>query len=212
MNATRVSNRAWRKPGMAITIILLGLIALRQGKAAEINYTITGVLTGGWDQLGIFATGKDAMSMGGKPFTLVFTFDDSKGKDDSNKQGSGISGSGRYSGGKAVLTMGAGSYTFGGDKYSGWAVYRSPTLITIVVNEARGSFFDFAPSVDLMIMPANGGTRFGSDWKAPLSTTQVDNQTSCFFIRRLGVPGHEVKGCFDVRKVEVVGPKSWWPF
>jgi hypothetical protein len=66
MNATRVSISAGRRPGMAITFILLALTASRQGKAADVNITITGVLTGGWDQLGIFATGKEAESMGAK--------------------------------------------------------------------------------------------------------------------------------------------------
>jgi hypothetical protein len=198
---------------MAITIILLALTASRQGKAADVNITITGVLTGGWDQLGIFATGKEAQSMGGKPFTLVFTFDDAKGRAHAENRSSSLSGEGPASGAKAVLTMGTGSFTFGDDKFSSWSVYRSPGLISAYVNEKKGSYFNDSPGVDVRIMPAQGSrTQFGADWKAPLSTSTVDNQTSCFFINRHDAPNREVKGCFDVKKVEVAGPRSWWPF
>jgi hypothetical protein len=178
---------------MTITIILLA-ISLRQGKAAEISYTITGVLTGGWDRIGIFFTGKEAQSMGGKPFTLVFTFDDSKRKPDS----SGISGEGANSGAKAVLTIGGVSFTFGGERFSSWSVYRAPAFIGMSLNEAKGSLFDFASAVDSRIMPQ--GPPFPPDWRSPLSRTDIDNQPSCFFIRGKGT---EAKGCFDIRKVEV---------
>lgn len=212
MNARSVSKSAGRRPGMAITVILLALAALRQGRAADVNYTITGVLTGGWDQFAIFLKGKEAQDMAKQPFTLVFTFDDSKGRPHAGKADSSLSGGGVQSGGKAVLTIGSGSYTFGGDVYSGWSVYRAPGLIVISVNEAKGSFFDFAPAVDVRIVPARGGKPFGTDWKAPLSTTTIDNAPSCFIITHRGDRTHEVKGCFDVQKVEVAGPKSWWPF
>jgi hypothetical protein len=211
MNTRSMPNRAWRKPGITTTVILLALTALRHGKAAEINYTITGVLTGGWDQLGVFATGKEAQNMAGKPFTLVFTFDDSKGNRHSDRESSSLSGEGPDSGGKAALTINGTSFTFGGEKYSSWSVYRSPGLIAISVSEKKGSFFNIAPAVDVRIMPQNGSARFNPDWKAPLSTTRIDNQTSCFFIARHDAPNREVKGCFDVKKVEVSG-KSWWPW
>ena len=211
MNVRSVSINAARKHGITIMLVLLSLVTMQAGRAAEINYTITGVLTGGWDQLGIFATGKEAQNMGGKPFTLVFTFDDAKGRAHAENRSSSLSGEGPSSGARAVLTIGTGSFTFGGDKFSSWSVYRSPGLLSAYVNEKKGSYFNDSPGVDVRIMPAQG-THFGADWKGPLSTTTVDNQTSCFFINRHDAPNREVKGCFDVKKVEVSGPKGWWPF
>ena len=210
MNATRVSKTAGRRPGMAITVILLALAALRQGRAADVNYTITGVLTGGWDQFAIFFKGKEAQDMAKQPFTLVFTFDDSKGKVRAGNADSTFSGSGVQSGGKAIVTIGSGSYAFGGENYSGWSVYRSPDMIVISVNEAKGSLFDFAPEVDVRIVPT-GGRSFGTDWKAALSTTAIDNQPSCLIITKRSDRTHETKACFDVKKLEITGPKSgWW--
>ena len=162
MNATRVSTPAGRRPGMTLTITLLMLTMFRQAKAADVVMTITGVLTGGWDQLGIFATGKEAQNMGAKPFTLVFTFDDSKGRAHAEKQSSSLSGEGPQSGAKAVLSIGTGSFTFGGDKFSSWSVYRSPGLISAYVNEKKGSYFNDSPGVDVRII---GGLTSGRTGK-----------------------------------------------
>jgi hypothetical protein len=40
-----------------------------------------------------------------------------------------------------------------------------------------------------------------TDWRAPVSTDKVDNQSSCFYIS--GEHGKEAKGCFDVKTVEI---------
>jgi hypothetical protein len=186
---------------MLLTMLLLIMLPLR---AAEITATITGVLTGGWDQLGIFATGTEAKNMSGKPFTLVFTFDDARGNPQADKGSSGLSGTSPQSPGKAVLTLGDGSFIFGGEKFSTWSVYRSPTYMQIVVNERKGSLFNFAPEVDVRIMPASGSrSSFGTDWKAPLSRSDIDNQASCFFIAQRDKPSREAKGCFDVKKLDI---------
>jgi hypothetical protein len=202
-NARSVSINAARKHGILLTLLLL-LALLQPMRAAEINATITGVLTGGWDQLGIFATGKDAQNMGGQPFTLVFTFDDTKGTMSSHACNSGTDG-----GGKAVLTIAGASYTF--DAVSSGA-YRSiaggtcpgQSMINFAVSRQK-SFFDFAPAVDVRIVPrsSNGSLAKDPDWRSPLSITTIDNQSSCFFIARYDRPNKEAKGCFDIKKLEI---------
>jgi hypothetical protein len=207
MNATRVFNSAVRRPGILLTIFLL-LVLVHPMRAAEITATVTGVLTGGWDQMGMFFTGNEAKNLGGKPFTLVFTFDDAKGKPEAGGNcPRGVSGEGPQSPGKAVLTMGNGSYTFGdAGKFSTSGIYREcgGGLLSMSISERKGSFFNDAPQVDVRIVPGNGSRSLphGSDWRSPMSTTGVDNQSSCFIIlRRMNSP--EVRGCFDVKKVEV---------
>jgi hypothetical protein len=201
-NARSVSNSAVRRPGILLTLLLLAL--LQPMRAAEINATVTGVLTGGWDQLGIFATGKDAQNMANQPFTLVFTFDDAKGTMSSHACNSGVQG-----GGKAVLTIAGASYTF--EAVSSGA-YRSiaggtcpgQSMITFAVSRQK-SFFDFAPQVDVRIVPRTtwGSLAKDPDWRSPLSITTIDNQSSCFFITRYDRPNKEAKGCFDIKKLEI---------
>lgn len=210
MNATRVSASVGRRPGILLTIFLL--LAMLPLRAAEITATITGVLEGGWDHLGIFATGADAKNMAGRPFTLVFTFDDTKGTPQHGQcngaAGSGVEGGGPDSPGKAVLTIGSASYTFGenGGSSGAWrevpGACSSTSLIGFYVNGAT-AHFDFAPEVDVKMMPGKGSNSLtrNPDWRAPLSTTAVDNQTSCFVITRHG--GGDAKGCFDIKKLEI---------
>jgi hypothetical protein len=202
-NATRVSNSAWLRPGM---LIILLLIALHQGKASDIDITITGILTGGWDQLGVFFHGEEAKNLHGKPFTLVYTFDDSMGKPNvSGNCALGLISEGKPSSGKAVLTLGNASYTFGGGvKYSGSAIYRdcAGSLLAIFVTEKTSTFGE-APGVDVRITPGNGIPSLPQthDWRTPMSTTNINNQSSCFFIGHNR--GGEVKGCFDIAKVVI---------
>ena len=211
MNAIRVSKRAWRKPGIPMMIILLGLIALQRGKAADINITITGVLTGGWDRMGIFFTGKEAQNLGGKPFTLVYTFDDAKGNPKSmNGCANGMGSAGTPSAGKAVLTMGNASYTFGdADKYSESGIFRDcrGTDLRIFVTEKKGSYFNEAPTINMEITPENGkALPAGADWRSPASMTAVDSRSSCFIILKK-MNSTEVRGCLDIKKVEISAGK-----
>jgi hypothetical protein len=66
--------------------------------------------------------------------------------------------SGRQSPGKAVLTIGDVSYTFGGSNFSTSGIWRgitgqcSSSLIGMYVTQQKG-FFDFAPQVDVRTIP-----------------------------------------------------------
>lgn len=215
--STRSVFSARRKPGMALTIAVLLLAMVRPARAKEVVITITGVLGGGYDQLHMFGVGTKLRGNGGwdikgQPFTLVFIFDDSKGKPvDSKcgKSGSGLEGGGKDSPGKAVLTIAGVSYTFGDKKGFShiWRDTASSCSDSIFMANVEESvrILQFAPQVDVRIVPGKGSRTLSQnpDWRAPLSVTNVDNQTSCFFIGHQRADTREAKGCFDIRKVEV---------
>ena len=204
MNARSVFIRAWREPRVTMMIILLGLIPLRPGKAGQVDITIGGVLSGGWDSIGLFYQGAEAKNLAGKPFTLVFTFDDTKGYKPNTGCNSGMNGGGQGSPGVGVLTMGSGSFTFGGETWES-GLYRAcnGTMLAMSANKRKQSYLGDSSMISLRIVPLNSAKPLptGPDWKAPMSTTDVDNQSSCFFI--MGPQTKEVRGCFDVKRVEV---------
>jgi hypothetical protein len=158
---------------------------------------------GGWD-------------IKGQPFILVYTFDDSKGKASTvnpncANTGSGWSGAGVNAPGKAVLTINGVTYTFG-EKWADAGIWKDinshcgESRLLIHVTESKG-LMNFAPGVDVIIKPGGGSPSLSQnpDWKAPLATTKVDNQTSCFFIGHMAADSREAKGCFDIKKIEVSG-------
>src|SRR5580700_6238405 len=115
MNAIRVSKSAGRKLGMiSIGAMAVLAVVVWPAKGTQTVITITGTLLGGADRLPIFDVGKN---LDKQPFTLVYTFDDAKGKPSPAGRcgdvSSGIEGGGTNSPGKAVLTIGTKSYTFG---------------------------------------------------------------------------------------------------
>jgi hypothetical protein len=214
-----------RRPGMLLNVILM-LLPLPPAKGADVVITVSGTVNG-YDRFPIFGVGKKlpenmGWDLNGQPFTLVFTFDDTKGhanKSHCPNGGTGRQGEGKQSPGTAILTIGKVSYKFG-DDHSNSAIYRevpgpcsSMSFISMNVAMGRG-FFDFAPQVDLRLSPGGGSTSLTQDpnWESSLSTTKVGNQLSCFFISKRGQSG-EAKGCFDVKKLDIKGPSPWWwPF
>src|ERR1039458_5711690 len=113
MNTTYISSGRTRHLPTGMPIVLF-LLAIGQMKAAEIVVTVTGDIFGGTgDALYLF--GK-VRNLAGRPFTVVFTFDDTKGKPIplAGCQGSatGIIGDGANSPGTAVLTIDGKSFTF----------------------------------------------------------------------------------------------------
>jgi hypothetical protein len=89
-------------------------------RAADVTFTITGMVSSGSDTTGVFGFPPNA-SLAGKSFTLVFTFDDTKGTQTVFDTDQGLpyastittnqaTGS---SPGTAVLTIGGGSFSFG---------------------------------------------------------------------------------------------------
>jgi hypothetical protein len=82
--------------------------------ATEVVITVTGTVNGVRDDLRIF--GKERGVPKGTPYTLVFTFNDTKGQPMTPPcpgDGSGITGVGRESPSTAIITINDKSYEFG---------------------------------------------------------------------------------------------------
>ena len=211
MNATRVSIRAGRKPGMILMFALLLLTGCQSEtpETGELVVTVTGTVGGGWDEYGIFFKGKEAINMDGQPFTLVFIFDGSKGEVQGDTDSSDLSGVGPQAPGKAVLTIGGGSYTFGGEKFSRWNIYRSRAFVVISVSEKDiNRFFDSSPAVDVRM----GGRSLSEspDWRASLPRTDVEGDVINSFVISHSCCAKVTRGYLNVRTLEIRGPKSWW--
>ena len=133
MNATRVLNCAGRRLG--ITFIAILLLAL-PARSAQIIVTVTGTVLGGGDSIGLFKLGKEWT---GAPFTLVFTFDDTKGyrtsadRTSCPKTAYGIEGKGESSPGTAVITINGISHEFGKKPTAHSMASRS--IVVIVLGE-----------------------------------------------------------------------------
>ena len=114
MNTLRVSRNAARKPGMILTLIF-ALVMVKHLSAEMITITATGTVSRpSPDYLHLF----NNQLKEGVPFTLVFTFDDSKGQATKFKgcQASGINGRGTGSPGTGTLTISGKSVTIGTTK------------------------------------------------------------------------------------------------
>ena len=210
MNATRVSINAWRKPGLAITLFALVLI-LRPVKGSEVVITVTGTLIGGSDTFPIFDVGRD---LDGKPFTLVYTFDDTKGiaapLGGCKGAASGRDGDGKTTLGTAVLTVGTKSYTFGTRKDAHASVWReinsacSNSQIDVEVHE---SFDPFVSGANVRIHPEAGKPSLtqNPDWTAPLSTTGMEGWSalSGFAIARPHDFYHFTRAAFFIKTLTV---------
>jgi hypothetical protein len=90
---------------------------VHQVLASIVTTTITGTVAQGKDQTGVFGFAPGS-SLQGQDFKLVFSFDDTKGKQNVGKAGgvpctSSITNTGTSNPGTAVLQIGTGSWTFG---------------------------------------------------------------------------------------------------
>ncbi len=219
MHFNRTTMRAGRWSGMALAMMSL-LSVLCPLKAAEITVTIAGTLEGGGDSFPIFDVGKN---LDGKPFMLVYTFDDAKGVQSPiagcKGSASGINGDGVNSPGTAVLTVGTKSYVFGRDKNVHSAIWReiaspcSQSQITIEIHEGKEPFVN---GVSVHIRPIQGRPSFrppsltqNPDWRAPLNTQELEaGFGSGFFIGRSGDFYHQAKSQLAITSVIVSGAKQ----
>ena len=114
MNKRRVRIRAGLRLGMVLTSTLLMVMCSLPANGSDTVITVKGTINGGRDDYGIFGMGK-AMPAG-TLYTLVFTFDETKGKPmppGCPNSGSRIVGIGQTSPGTAVLTINGKSFEFG---------------------------------------------------------------------------------------------------
>lgn len=224
MNVAYLHPRAGslRSSGKLLIAAML-LLALRPVKAADIVVTLTGVIAGGYDQfpllnVGTKLRGNAGWDLKGQPFTLVYTFDDTKGKPTPpvNCPGgaSGIKGDFNSSPGIVTLTIGEKSFTFGTRKDSHSGIWReinsscSQSVMGLEVMEG-GGWSNGNNIFNIRVMPAEGGRSLtqNPNWRAPLSVSNPDN-SGVFVISHRGDFGHEVKGSLDVKQLTVMQQKA----
>jgi hypothetical protein len=215
MNTTGVRIRAGRRPGMAITLLMLAAV-LRPVKAAEIVITVTGDIVGGsGDMLHLFGAKDDII---GQPITIVFTFDDTKGKRTPIARcpgsATGIEGTGENSPGKAVVTIRGKSFTFGARKDSHSEVWReinSPCSNSQIAFEVDDNLNRGNTVISVKLYPADleKSLTQNPDWRAPLSSSAMEqhNNRSGFAIQLPGDAGWRGDGAtVSVKSITITGP------
>jgi hypothetical protein len=117
MIAAAVAGRRGTRRVLSALMVVIAFAAAPRSNAAIITMTFTGTVDTGTDITGVFGLGPLA-SLDGRSFTLVYTWDDTKGTQSTLNAGSGICGSeitnsATSNPGTAVLTIAKGSFTFG---------------------------------------------------------------------------------------------------
>ncbi|HEX3747689.1 MAG TPA: hypothetical protein VHW09_27325 [Bryobacteraceae bacterium] len=172
-----------------MTLIAILLTGCSMGKSGETTITVTGTLNGGNDPLAIFGGG---VLPAGTPYTLVFTFDDTKGQDtDPGCSGSGIGGTHEESPGTATLTINGKSYDFGQSPDATSKAWRKTgdacSEIGMEIGEGRFPFFS---TVSIRVSPPQGTATLtsDSDWRSRLSVDDVyaRNTYNSFVIQKAG--------------------------
>lgn len=163
----------------------------RQQKSGGVVITVKGKVSIGHDDYGIFKVGRN---LAGQNFTLIFTFAESAQHGshlcDDKSGGASFFGTAKTPA-EAVLTIGNGSFTFGAEPDSTWAVSRGiPSECTddeIEMNVKEGIY----PQVTLLqvkLQPPPGGRPLNTtiDWNSPLSSSNLNKspQLASFGISR----------------------------
>jgi hypothetical protein len=203
-------------------IMMVALGVIQKSYAAIVTMTFTGKVVTGHDLSGVFGFTPGA-SIDGQSFTLVFSWDDSKGAQTTSSNngstcGSAIQGKNASSPGTAVLTIGSGSWTFGTaaneDQSSG--AFRSVGAcggyIEDAINDTQGST---TPS-ELILDDVGAG--FGAPgststipttdyhWQDAFSATGLTNGTGYFEIlaTKSGATVAEAGGTLSPTSITVV--------
>jgi len=192
MNATRVSRSAGMRLGMVLTAMLLMVMCFRPASGSDVVITVKGTLNGGRDNYGIFGMGKNMPK--GTPYTLVFTFDEAKGRPmpaACPNSGSRIVGIGQGSPGTAVITINGKSFEFGHKPDARSRAWRS--IVTVCSESEIGmaveeGHYSLATGVNIRINPNLGSRSLTQDrdWRSPvaLSNFHARNDDNAFAIRR----------------------------
>jgi uncharacterized protein (TIGR03437 family) len=154
-------------------------------RAAIVTTTITGTVVSGTDSTGVFGFAPNT-SLAGQSFTLVFTFDDTKGMPYVTDCSvgvpclSGITSTPTSNPGTAVLQIGSGTYTFGTLPGTLSLVERAvapePNIVDYAVEDGSSD------GVDVELVAA-AGTVLTTDynWEDPLSDSQLLSSPEALF-------------------------------
>jgi RHS repeat-associated protein len=218
---TSVVKRAGRKAILSAMMAAGAALGVVQAAdASTVTATMTGTVTSGTDTTGIF--GSPGANLAGKSFTLTYTFDDSKGTQESSGGVNGLDESRLTStsvqNATAVLQIGSGSWNFGGYPVSSinseaqrYIPPASSTLNFSLVDyyTTPGSGSD---SVVMTVTPATGSPplTMNYNWEGSFTrTSQVVGGSNAFVINRTaGGVNSAASGNLTVTSISVDGPAS----
>jgi len=185
---------ARRRTAFALKVGFLALLAFgaaitpQATQAKLITITITGTISSGTDNTGVFVA--PGTNLAGLVATVVYTFDDTKGTQESSPCPggcfSGITGTTPSSPGTATVTIGGGSYTFG--EQAAAASSSSDILFYYppLPSSADYSVGDTFPNgngsdyVDVFVYPATGAPPLSTtdNWESSLTDTQITGNSN----------------------------------
>jgi hypothetical protein len=187
----------------------------RPSQPSLVTITVKG-LAGGSDDLHIFSNPRIIPE--GTPFTLVYTFDDSKGQAytaaNCPNWGSGITGNQKDAPGTAVLTINGKSFVFGKGpnvKSSVWRKVTTPCSRSEIAMEiSEGQFPNFTGVNTRVHAPAGvNSLTSDKDWRAAVTLDAVDanDPNNVFGIAQANRTGTATRGVLRVKSIEVSGPR-----
>ncbi len=185
------------------------LVGVRSAQASTVTATITGTVAYGTDYSGVFgfAPGTDLTGMS---FTLVFTFDDTKGQEFFYPTYSLIENTASSNPGTAALTIGGGSFAFGvqphaGSSPSSEAKRTGPGGYGEFYFEAGDGFYGAGSGITVQIYPLNPNVVTDTDWEDAFSDSSLAPSTASFEITEGGDLG-DASGGLTPTSIVVSGP------
>jgi hypothetical protein len=157
----------------------IGCGLLLVARAADVTITITGTVFSGTDQTGVFGVPKNT-DLTGKPYTLTFTFDDTKGTEAFTSTGLYIENTSASNPGTAVLQIGDGSFGFGTLGFSPYSSQARVSAAGSVTNSeysliaGDGSYGSNWNDIQGTISPAKGTVlTTNPSWEAAFSNSNL---------------------------------------
>jgi hypothetical protein len=202
-------------PGIAIVVTGLFVFRMLPSRGKDVVVTIKGQLISGMDNFHIFDVG---LNLNYQPFTLVYTFDTTKGRRITSRPacpdtGSGIEGDGENSPGTAVLTVGDRSVTFGKQaiRHSGaWREIDSSCSQGQIVFAISESIINNGVDVRIHGVKSDVALTPNPDWTAPLSTTDIEKwATFSGFVIDAGDYRRAAKANFIFESLKIERPLEW---
>lgn len=142
--------------------------------------TVKGKVSLGHDDYGIFKVGRN---LAGQDFTLVMTISESANHRHhmcgDEADGTSYLGTAKDVPAKAVLTIGNGSFVFGGQPDSSWGAFRgvpSQCMVDKIAMNVKEGIYPQTTLLWVKLQPPPGGKPLNTtiDWHSPLSSSNLD--------------------------------------
>jgi len=216
----------WRRRGQGacrplLTGLLTAVCLLQGAHAADVTITITGTVLSGTDVTGVFGFPPNT-DLTGNPYTVTFTFDDTKGTEVFAAGGSYIKNTGTSNPGTAVLLIGNGtsSFAFGTSSNSQSSVHLTAdgdvNDSSYSVQAGEATLDSHWNNIQGTIYPATGtALTTNPSWEAPFSDSNLyvspvpsNNYSLTFGIDELesNVLTQSASGSLTVNSIAVSGP------